>query len=126
MNKKDRDRIARAVREGYQAYQAGKPITDNPYKVSDWGVGGSWNCGWWDGKNDKDRPRKDWEKMLSRMLLCQIGFDLSTFRKVAGEPVLNHLFNLYPDNPQTLLDDFDFTTEVWKPYYTPDDTFAVE
>jgi len=126
MNKKDRGRHQRATNEGRYAFILGLELSANPYKVSPWGVGGAWVMGWQGAKHEKEQKRIDWEKQLSRMLLCQYGFDLATFRKVTGESILNHLYNLYPDNPQTLLDDFDFTTEIWQPYYTPDGAFATE
>ena len=55
--KERRKRAARAYQEGRQAYQDGLPLDANPYKISDWGVGGFWRMGW-EGAARSDTPER--------------------------------------------------------------------
>lgn len=47
----------RACNRGADDYRAGKPITANPYKISDWGLGGWWEMGWREAKAENEATK---------------------------------------------------------------------
>jgi ribosome modulation factor len=40
------ERSTRAVKEGREAFVAGKKLVNCPYKTSSWGLGAAWQMGW--------------------------------------------------------------------------------
>lgn len=49
----------RAVERGRRDNAAGVPRTSNPYKVSEWGLGGWWDMGWQEAERIRGISEKE-------------------------------------------------------------------